>query len=254
MKKSNTPSAMKTMIALSVVSIWSTGSPAKADMTASQIVDRCKSTYSSLKSYSGTTNVVSKSTIGGVNTTYNTTATVQFVRPGKIKVEIPRTDPDKYAFLSDGTKTWQTISSSPAKWVLAQSTEAAIFAYTGTSRRAATTIPAILTGAVWGDPFIGLKMGKVTQEIVNRHAVYRIVSEMPIHQTTFWVDQKMFLLVKSRQISDISKMLGQIPKDSKPSVKMPTSGITDITETFTDIQINKSVASSIFKRPAGAPK
>src|SRR5438067_9758564 len=78
-------------------------SRSNAQLTATQVLDRSKKTYDTLKSYKGTSTVVANSTMGGMKQTFNTSAAVLFTRPGKIRVDGNLMMAGKYAIVSDGT-------------------------------------------------------------------------------------------------------------------------------------------------------
>src|SRR6185369_15695408 len=122
------------VLSTSVLVLLVTIEKSHADLTGDQVVERCKHAYNTLRSYSGSCKVLTKSSIGGMNSTYITSATVQFERPGKIRVDGTLMTNGRVAFVSDGTSTWQTDIVDPNKWIRAQSTEMAIAAFSGVSQ------------------------------------------------------------------------------------------------------------------------
>lgn len=220
--------------------------PAKAELTGAQILTRCRQAYDSLKSYSGTTQVVTKSSMGGMNTTYNTKATVQFVRPGKIRVEGTLMTEGRFAFVSDGKTTWQTSILSSEKWDVAPSTEMAIGAFTGVSMNAATIIPAILIHANWGNYLAGLQPSQVTHEKVNGQDAFKVKTKGMLGDVTLWIDAKTFLLVKLRQIIGMNMGGTTTPKGQSGK------GGMDSVQTFTQIRVNPAIPASVFARPPKA--
>jgi outer membrane lipoprotein-sorting protein len=248
MQKRATSVAVPAVLFMSFATSFVLAPPASADLTGAQVLQRCERAYKSLKSYSGTTRVLTKAAINGTNATYNTMATIQFVRPGKIKVEGTLMTAGRFAFISNGTDTWQTSFMSGGRWERAQSTEMAIAAFTGVSQNAATTIPGILLNTRWGNPFGSLKPTKVKRENVNKRVVYRIDASDATGPTTLWIDGKTFLLVRIQRRPDLSNLRGH-GGGSLPA-GMPASGTMDVTETFTDVRINPTIATSVFARPA----
>jgi len=220
--------------------------PAKAELTGTQVLTRCRQAYDSLKSYSGTTQVVTKSSMGGMNTTYNTKATVQFVRPGKIRVEGTLMTEGRFAFVSDGKKTWQTSILSQGKWDVAPSTEMAIASFTGVSMMAATVIPSTLVHANWGNLLEGLQPSQVTHEKVNGQDAFKVKTKGMLGEVTLWVDAKTFLLVKLHHLMSMNMGGATTPKGQSGK------GVMDSTQTFTQIRVNPAIPASVFARPPKA--
>lgn len=225
---------------------------ASADLTAAQVLDRSKNAYASLKSYKGTSKVVTNSTIGGMKQTFNTSAVIEFVRPGRIRVEGTLMMSGNYTIVSDGTHTWQTTIGGTSKWEAAQSTEMAIASFTGVSMQAATTIPAILTNSNWGLTFGSGTPGKMSTEVVNGHPAYRVEIKSPMGDRTVWIDRKSYLLLQKQDRTDLSQMKlpagANLPQGAVPTGKMQS------TETFIGIHVNVSIPASRFARPTNAPK
>ena len=237
-------------VALASVSVAS----ARADLTAPNIIEHCRQAYKALKSYHGTTRVLTKHSSGGVDGSYSTMATVQFVRPGKIRVDGTLMSSGRFAFVSDGSHTWETSIGNVEKWESAESTEMAIAAFTGVSQSAATTIPAILVQATWGNPFLAIGAPKVTNETINGRPAHRIDGKSPTGQVTMWIDQKTFLLVKIHQRHDFSHMkTPPFPNAQNRRSEGTELGVMDVTETYTDVRLNESIADSVFTRPNADP-
>jgi hypothetical protein len=225
---------------------------ASADLTGAQVLERCQKAYGAIKTYRGTSNVVTKSDIGGAKMTFNTSAKVQFVRPGKIRVAGTLMLPGgKFEFVSDGKQTWQTSALTQSKWEKAQSTEMAIAAFTGVSQMAATSIPAALLNVMGGARFGVVNLGKASRTTLDGRQVYRIDAKSAMGGMSLWIDQKSFLLVKKFTHNDLSNF--KMPEGVKPPnmPNMPTSGVTDVTETFSGVRVNGVIPASVFVRPAG---
>src|SRR5215831_1200974 len=107
-------------VSLLVVVSSCSAMPARADLSAEQVLTRCQKAYGSLKTYKGTSSVVTKSDIGGMKLTFNSSARIQFARPGRIRVDgnlmVPMMPQNKFAFVSDGKRTWVTEVTDASKW------------------------------------------------------------------------------------------------------------------------------------------
>src|SRR5258708_25554694 len=95
---------------------------ASVELTGDQVLDRCQKAYAALKSYRGTSTVVTKGDINGMKITFNTSAKIKFVRPAKIRVDGTLMSMGTFEFVSDGKQTWQTSMLTGSKWEKAQST------------------------------------------------------------------------------------------------------------------------------------
>ena len=225
-----------------------------ADLTAPQVLERCKKAYGALKSYKGTTLVVTKATIGGTKQTFATSANIEFVRPGKIRVEGKMMTMGGFIFISDGAQTWQkTQIMNGGKWQKAQNIEMAIATFTGTSQNAATAIPALLVNVNWGNPFgPTLRADKVRREMVGKAVALRLEATSAIGRVTYWIDPRTFLLTRKHEVQDIGKISSQ--QGIKLPEGMPSTGMTDATETYPNVRPNVPIPASRFVRPADAPK
>lgn len=255
----NRTSTKKWLGAVALVAITGVAAlPVRAELTAAQVLERCEKAYGSLKSYKGTSRVETKGDISGMKMTFNTSAKIQFVSPGKIRVEgtmMTPMMPGRFAFVSDGTHTWETEVSDASKWKAAQSPMMAIAGFTGVSQNAATTIPTALLNLMGGVRYGMLTVAKVSRAAVNGRATYRVDANGVMGGIALWIDERTFLLVKKSVHNDMSKF--KMPQGVKLPPNMPnvpTSGVTDLTETFSDVRVNEAVPASTFARPAGVPK
>ena len=106
------PATVAVSIALASLSVCS----ASAELTAEQVLSRCKRAYNSCKTYSGTTRVMTKGDIGGMKQSYNTSANIQFTRPRKIRVEGTLMSTGTFIFVSDGNNTCESSTLSGGTW------------------------------------------------------------------------------------------------------------------------------------------
>jgi outer membrane lipoprotein-sorting protein len=242
------------LLAVPVLVLAASSTSAAPDLTAAQVIARSRQAYRSLKSYRGASRVVTHSTITGARATYNTRATVEFVRPGKLRVEgTMMAGGEPFAFVSDGATTWQTALGKPGVWERAQSTEMAIAAFNGVSQNAATTIPAMLVEARWGDLYGTLRPRRMVREKLNGRAAYRIEAAGPTGPATLWIDRKTSLLCKVRRRHDLARMSGLAAQAAGAAAQaLPASGALNVTETFTGVRTNVSIPAARFVRPEDA--
>ena len=216
---------------------------ARADLTGQQILQKCQQAYKSLKSYRG------KTTVASGDSPDITSASVEYVHPGKIRVDGTLTESGTFAFVSDGLHTWEKSSLSDGKWQKAESTEMAIAGFTGVSGRAATTIPAILTGGNWGNPFT-VNVTSVSDETIGGIAAYKLTCTNTLGNVTFSIDKKTFLLMKIHSIFSVPEMDLSQPPGTQPVPKPNGKTIRlESIETFTNVRINETIAAATFLLP-----
>ena len=224
--------------------------PGKA-LTAAQITDRCRAAYGALKSYQGTTTVTSHST-ASTNPTpgeYRASATIQFVRPGKIRAEGKDMSGYPYAYVSDGTATAYQANANKGAWKALPNTTMAIASVTGIAENAATTVPALLLGAGWGNPFTSGIASEIREDAVDGHPCYVVTSSLAKPTAsmaqTFWIDEKTFLLRRLVSDADTSAVSFTIAgkKHDVPAAKSHDD------QRFTGERPNESIPDSVFAVP-----
>jgi outer membrane lipoprotein-sorting protein len=163
--------------------------PALAAPSASDILAQASQAYDALPNYQCHVDCQATSASGAF---YHTTADIAFLRPGMIRAQGVDMFGHPYAYVSDGTNTWQYQAGA---WTLAKSAELAVATVTGTTENAATTIPAALLHLDWGYPFSPELQVKptVTSENVHGHACYRVIITAPFKEA-YWIDKKTYLL------------------------------------------------------------
>ncbi len=249
-------------------------------LTAVQVAERCRAAYAALQTYQVTSTVTQHSVFSATGKAEDeqTSAVIQFARPGKFHVEGADSDKNPFAYLSDGSTTVQKNLSTSGweKVVRVPSTtsgiEMAIGTITGVSADAGTTIPALLldtdpsagsTG--WGVP---AALGKgvvssleepsnpnanhfrwdVTEGDVNGQSCYVLTPHAPSFASAevLWIDKKTFLLRRSVSDSDTPAQTFIVAGTSHaiPALK------THKEENFTNERVNEPLPGSTFTLPA----
>ena len=217
-------------------------------LTAPQIATRCQEAYAALKSYQGTAAVITegKSSTDPTVREYHTSATIRFVRPGKIWVEGTDASGKPFTYVSDGAVTsYRAIGSG---WKPARNAEMAVASVTGIALNAATTVPAVLLGIGWGNPLAqGNKYDpEVREDEVDGQPCYiltaRNVTTKRTATRSLWIDEKTFLLRRSSSdtngVTQIPSLMGQA------SYTVTLKSHDD--QRFTDERLNETIPNSAF--------
>lgn len=228
----------------------------QATPTAQQVAERCRAAYTALTSYQGTTAVENHSLVAGVRHDSQTSASIQFARPGKIRTVATTEGGQIFAYVSDGIVTEESfpmVSGTSGNWKKEVSTEMAIGGATGVSQNAGTTIPALLLGTNWGAP-LPLTAGatldtEVREDAIDDQLCYVLTGHLKTPQmtqtTSLWVDKKTYLL--RRSVSDINSAAQTIQVGgnsySLPATKMHND------EHFTNERLNQPIPESTFTLP-----
>lgn len=229
-------------------------------LTPAQIVERCRQAYDAIQSYQGTTAVTTESIIGASGTTrqYHASASIRFVRPGKIRVEGTDISGRPFAYVSDGATTAEQNAATKGDWKELQSTkdaqsaERAIASATGIGSSAATTIPTLLLGVQMpGNPFAPAQEfnPEVREDTVDGQPCYLVTTH---HRTaknvttqSFWIDEKTFLL--RRNVSDYDTSAWTVILAGKP-LSMPAAK-SHVDQRFTNDNLPIPIPESVFTLP-----
>jgi hypothetical protein len=238
-------------IAVLAVGACSSGS---SELSGPELIVKCQKAYASLKSYEGTTEVVTSMTVNGAPFKTQASAHVRFLRPAMLRVEADTTGffPRHYGIVSTATETWMTKIEGNG-WERAESAEMAIAGFTGVSGGSVTTIPALLLNTGWGNTLATLSPHRVTRSTSNGRQVYVVECSNVAGTTTLWIDASTFLLARLDQKMDISRM-SQPDMPDHPELKSEMQGIKDYTTTeiFSNVKVNPRIPKSVFSRPHGA--
>jgi RNA polymerase sigma factor (sigma-70 family) len=164
--------------------------PKGTTLTSEQVVQRCQEAYNAVQSYSGTSTVSNQNALLGQ---LPSTATVEYTRPGKIRVTGLDSNGNVYTIVSDGITSFLQANGA---WQKMSNAENAIGGATGVSNEAATTIPALLLHTAWGDPFLSTSgFSPLVLAAEDGHSCYRVTDTgMPGFIDTYWIDCKTYLL------------------------------------------------------------
>ena len=219
-------------------------------LTPTQIIAHSRKAYGALQSYQGTTSVSGQSvTAEGKTATYHTSAKILFARPGKIRAEGKDSGGNPFAYVSDGVTTAEQIASKGV-WKKVENAEMAIAGATGIAQNAATTVPALLLGTNWGDPFVPEYGLEVREDDVDGHPCYVVTNSLGTATDSlmgyFWIDEKTFLLRRYVQDSDSQAQTLEIAGQSRvvPAMKLHND------ERFTKERLNEDIPDSTFTVPA----
>lgn len=213
--------------------------PGKA-LTASQIAARCREAYGALQSYQGTTLGTTEAVTGSPRT-YHTSADIQFVRPGKIRVEGTDMSGRPFAYIADGASAYDKNLVTGDVWQKNQSVEMAIARVTGTAQSSAATIPALLLNLKLQDSLApaNILASEVREDAVDGKPCYLVTASLVTATTatsrSFWVDEKTFLL--RRWHTDIS------------ATALGTAVESHIDQRFTNERLNEAISKSAFTLP-----
>jgi len=186
----------------------------------------------------------------GKTSEYHTSADIQFVRPGRIHVEGRDMSGHPFAYVSDGTATAEQDSTNKGVWKTLPSAELAIASFTGTAQNAATTVPALLLGTNWGNPFTPGFDPEVREDAVDGHPCYVVTNSLVTDTLAlaglFWIDEKTFLL--RRHVFDTQTAATSVviagSKQDMPATKSHED------QRFTNEHLNVAIPDSTFTLPA----
>ena len=220
-------------------------------LTAPQIAARCREAYAALESYQGTSTVITQ-TVNGSDPTvheYHTAATIQFVRPGKIRADGRDTNRDPFTYVSDGAAT--AYRASKGVWKPTTDAGMAVASVTGIALNAATTIPSVLLDINWGNPLAkGTEYDPEVREddmdglrcyILTTHTETAAMSET----RSVWVDAKTFLLRRSASDSDGVLQMPAMSGQASRSVAMKSHD----DQRFTNERLNETIPDGTFTVP-----
>ncbi len=221
-------------------------------LTAVQIAARSRAAYAALSSYEVTANVAEQGLFAAPAMTqnYQTSATIQFARPGKIRTEGKAMDGSPFAYVSDGARTVSQTNNTP--WKSETDVGMAIGGVQGIAATAGSTVPAVLTGNGFGYPLALIAAAKpvVREDKIDGVPCYVLTAHLdtPAVQETEadWVDEKTFLL--RRCVSDNKGPAHTISFNGQ-SVAAPAVNV-HLEENFTNERINQPILDSTFTLPA----
>lgn len=234
-------------------------------LTADQIAEHCRTAYANLATYQGTSTVDDQTLLDGTPHEYQATASVQFIRPGRISAQGTDMSGHPFGYVSDGVtteQTYPTLADRGHHWQKVSgdektsSTEAAIAGVTGTAAWAATTVPALLTGETWGYALPltprGVLDRSVREDAVDGQACYVLTAHsatiQPVNKTergSLWIDERTFLV---RRYVLEGKVVTQAVVIGGRSVQAITVK-SRLDQRFTNERLNEAIPDSTFALP-----
>lgn len=251
-----------------------------AEMNGREILEKSAAAYLALKSYAGTTVVISVFAMGEEKLAQTSSAKIQFSRSKlpiaglntkrledalqlkpKIRIDGLDTQGGKFAIVG-GAKTWQSIKAiKDGAWQEAESLEMAVAAMTGIGMHAPTLVPAALLKLNWGYPFTQIENAELEgRERIDNADCYRVVSDTYLSKRTFWVDSQNFLLRQMKDERDedhMANMLSRAPKFPKAEQEKMDAAMAGVAKiksmmllhVFAISSVDKPIDEAVFEDP-----
>ena len=230
------------------------------DLSGAELLERAEAAYDALRSYSGTSAVISVSNRSGSARASTASAKIQFARDMGLRTEgLAAGGGGKIALVSDLKQMWTSYARRDGGgWQ--ESPQLSLGGVTGISASAATTVPALLIRSRWGYPFNGEDLVQLEgREVLSGVECFKVVRPRDTGTDTFWVDANSFLLRQMREEADeaqTSTMRSRVrellrkegqepPADRGESIKSTMS-----LHVFAIASINEPLDASLFQKPA----
>jgi outer membrane lipoprotein-sorting protein len=195
-----------------------------AEMSASDVINKSEAAYAAVKTYVGTTTVRTKADVGAIQLDQISTAKINFMRPGKVRIEgrtasrdVSGKDGHPFAIVSDGKTTWKSwaIQNNGA---FQEVQNVSMAGMAGVAQGAAEGIPAALMkseGAWTGghDPFRVPRLSAAQlagHEPIDGVDCYKLVArDSQLGDVTLWIDSQSFFLRQMKwELSEAQLALG----------------------------------------------
>ena len=193
-------------------------------LTASEIIDRMKSTYANSRTYSDS-GVVKTIFTGGVKQTIEKPFTTVFVRPDRFRYAFKDKKPDgrEQVFIihlsGKDVQTYWDVQKDLAH----ESLDRAVASATGVSSGSAITVPAmLLPGKIsWRRSIRFTQPRRIDDDFFNDAECFRlqdlVLNKIP---TTLWIDKKTFLLRKIYREQEFDNFRTQETTIYKPNLNI----------------------------------
>jgi len=193
-------------------------------LTASEIIDRMKSTYANILTYRDS-GIVTTVFTGGVNQTIEKPFTTVFVRPDRFRYDFKEKKPDgrEQVFIihlnGKDLQTYWDVQKDLAH----ESLDRAVASATGVSSGSAITVPAmLLPGEItWRRAVRFTQPRRIEDAFFNDAECFRlqdlVLEKMP---TTLWIDKKTFLLLKIYREQEFDDFRTQETTIYKPNLNV----------------------------------
>ncbi len=192
-------------ILVSLTICLSNGGGLVEEMDGDEILKKSQEAYAALNAYVGTTTVQSRAEIGGTKLDQTASAKITFLRPGKIHIDGKDTSGKAFKIVSDGKTTWSSwaLLQNQGAFKEVEGVELAVASKTGVAAGAPTHIPAILMKLGLRNFFPTAKGAKLDgREKIAGKECFKVVSETPFHNHTFWVDTSSFMIRQFQEEQD----------------------------------------------------
>lgn len=200
---------IKRIFALAVCISVSTGLSARAQSPeprseGEQVLLKSEQAYRSLKSYLGTSAVISVIDFGDHKLLDTASADIEFSRPGKLHIY-----GGGFSIISDGQKTWISRKSKDGGAFQEVENATMAIATTGSVSIAAKLIPAALgeVDIAWG---FSAKLRKSAElqghESIAGEDCLKVQAEQDHSTWTFWISSRDFLLRQAREEEDEAQL------------------------------------------------
>lgn len=205
---------------------------AQAELSAEQVLQKLALAYLNLKSYVGTSAVISTADFGDKKLTQTASAQIQFARPGKFYINGLDTGGNKFGIVSDGERDWRSWGlEKSGVWQEADSAGMAIAAMTGVAATAPTLIPGALGEFTIGevsstspfDPEKHKNARLMGRESISGEDCYRIEAPGVSETWTFWISSRDFLMRQAREEQDAKQMEEMDAQARKGAAEMPAT-------------------------------
>ena len=241
-----------------------------AEPSASDVIGKAEAAYAAVKTYTGATTVKSTSEVGGAKVTMTATAKLNFVRPGKVRIDGKTSSTNgvgglPFAIVSDGKTTWKSLGSQGggAFQPVADIPKAGM---AGVGLGAAEAIPAALmkSDGAWTGGQNPLDAARLSppkaagHEMIDGADCYKLVMKNPqTGDVTLWIDSKTFLLrqmtreMSAAMLADAAKKaqealqkIGRAAPAGAPAIKSQS-----LTFSFAIDQVDGPVDAKLFADP-----
>ena len=225
----------------------SAAAPGRADPTGPQVMERCRKAYAGLKSYQSAISV--KMTVVGSNSTPDpiiSNGSIQFVRPGRFRIETTTVDGSRAAYRSNGKSAWLLDETGKA-WQPVDRKQA--WRISG-----ATPIVMLLNGAKPGAFSGKIRLANKTRtEKIDGHPAYRVEAASRYSSVVYWVDRKTFLLRKTYSHMRLQHLPGggvRFPPDEHAKDEPASQReYIDTEKVFAAVKINPPLPAALFTKP-----
>lgn len=229
---------------------------------AQLLFDKCRLAYSELKSYRGTTRAMSLSLVGGSPSIYSGLATINFEKPGLLRVDGMLAGGGNFSILGNADGSWYRWPiENKGDWKKIEMVDFAIAAMTGVAATAPTTIPSLLTRPQESRVFRFSEQAKIeSEEQIDGEMCYKITARPARETVSWWINKKTLLLRRivsytseeqsAARYAEVEKRIEAADKAAgrEPGPKSDMRFVSRV-EDFEIEAINEPVNEKLFETP-----